>query len=620
MRIAPSSRSAVPGFLTNRRKLLVRASVALSKFAIPASFNFSFSKSQKMKSRFISALALVAFCAPSLGANFDDNYKTYGGDLDGDGLADVYIKHEARVVVIPFDDGLVIPIVLSETQDLVDEVVLRNNGDGSFTQTAVSQLSASDRGRLSTWRTKVGSLKIGDFNLDGAYDAYLDLPQVNFSGQVNDVVLFSPVGAGAPTGQTKVDSNFRQFYDQIDKWVKNPNYFSDNAPVVTQIITVTGVAWLPEWCASSAWVEQNGPLENLPPIPTIVGSSLENIYAQAQNFLSYCSSTGRDVVRYDNVSVQYQIAVGSKNYSGFNQAALALARGALKDVIDAGGITPSSSNSKIIADVLEGLLHTTIFRGGLRNPGVLAEDDPDVDDDVNNFRALRWILEHLEVLSYLSDQGSPDEQPAGKPVLMTFDDGPDPTSALTVITAGLAVESIKADFYVVGTEVVHSPAQTAALLPLGHKVQNHTWDHPGEKKSVNPIPLTRLTQAQVNDEIGKTQNAIIAATGVAPTRFRAPFGIGGVTGKVNPKIQNAANMYGLTVVYWDVDTRDWYHLQGLNGKVIASSVLQAKAHANRATVASPIIILMHVLAPTAKGLVPFVEALKLAGFSFVNPP
>jgi hypothetical protein len=213
-----------------------------------------------MKSRLISALALVAFCAPSLGAHFDDNYKAYGGDLNGDGLTDVYVKQEARVVFIPFDDGPGIPTVLSETKDLVDEVVLRNNGDGSFSQIAASQLSLSDRALVSSWRTKAGSLKIGDFNHDGAYDAYLDLPQANFIGQVNDVVLFSPLGAGAPTAQTKVDSGFRDFFDQIDRWVKNPNFFAENAPVVTQGTTVTGLMWLPEWCASSAWVAQNGPL------------------------------------------------------------------------------------------------------------------------------------------------------------------------------------------------------------------------------------------------------------------------------------------------------------------------------------------------------------------------
>ena len=575
-----------------------------------------------MKSRFISALALVALCAPSLGANFDDNYKAYGGQLDGDGLTDIYIKHEARVTLIPFDDGLVIPIVLSETTDLVEEVVLRNNGNGSFTQTPVSQLSASDRSNLSTWRTKVGSLKIGDFNLDGAYDAYLDLPQANFSSPVNDVVLYSPVGAGAPTSHAKVDAGFRAFFDQLDKWVKNPNYFVNNAPVVTQVITVTGFAWLPEWCASSAWVEQNGPLENLPPIPTMVGNTLADIQQQAQNFLSYCWNTGRDVVHYDNVSVQYQIAVGTRNYSGFNQSALALAQGAYKGATDAGGVDAGTSNATIIANVLEGILHTTILRGGLRDPNVLSEDEQDTTDTVNDTRRLRWLDDLLELLAYLSEEGSPDDQKAANYVLLTFDDGPKPTDALLGIVAALMVEQVKADFYALGEGVVVHPAETASLIQLGHKVQNHTWSHPGGKtpQGVQTTPLTQLTQAQVNDEIGRTQNAIIAATGVTPTRFRAPYGIGGVPGRVDPKIQNAANMYGLTVVYWDVDTRDWSKNQGLNAKVIASSVLQAKAHAKRNTVLSPINILMHVRSRTAKGLVPFIEALKLAGFSFANPP
>ena len=46
-------------------------------------------------------------------------------------------------------------------------IVLQNNGDGSFSQIAASQLSPSDLSLVSTWRTKVGSLKIGDFNHDG---------------------------------------------------------------------------------------------------------------------------------------------------------------------------------------------------------------------------------------------------------------------------------------------------------------------------------------------------------------------------------------------------------------------------------------------------------------------
>lgn len=571
-----------------------------------------------MKSGSIAALALVAFCAPSLGAHFDDSYNAYGGDLNSDGLTDVYIKHEARIVLIPLDD-LSIPIVLSETQDLVEEVVLRSNGDGSFTQIAASALSASDRALVSGWRTKVGSLKIGDFNHDGAFDAYLDLPQANFVGQVvNDVVLYSPVGAGAPTAQAKVDADFREFFDQIDRWAKNPNFFVDNAPVVTQIITVTDFVWLPEWCASSAWVAQNGPLENLPPIATLVDDTLEDIYQERQSFALWCPTTGRDVIHYDYVSVQYQIPVGSRNYSVFNQAALGLARGALNDVVNAGSIVAGSENARIIADVIEGVLRTTIFRGGLRSPGVILEEEQETDDRVDEFRRLRWILVQFQLLAYLAEEGSPDDAGSGGvPVLMTFDDGPHPTSTLLGITATLAANNIKADFYVIGQEVQAHPAQTAALIPLGHKVQNHTWSHPGLN---NTTPLPQQTQAGVTSEITQAQNAIIAATGIAPKRFRAPYGFGGVTGRVDPKIQAAANQHGLTVVYWDVDTQDTQkNGQGLNGRTIPASVLAAKALARRATNARPVNILMHVLPATAKGLPVFVAALKKAGFTFVDP-
>jgi peptidoglycan/xylan/chitin deacetylase (PgdA/CDA1 family) len=571
-----------------------------------------------MKPRLISAVALLAFCAPSLGAHFDDNYKVYGGDLNGDGLTDVYIKHEARIVLIPIDDGLNIPIVLSETKDLVDEVVLQNNGAGSFTQIAASQLSPSERGIVSTWRTKVGSLKIGDFNHDGAYDAYLDLPPANFIGQVNDVVLFSPVGAGAPIAQAKVDAGFREFFDQIDRWVKNPNYFVDNAPVTTQVVTVMNIMWLPEYCASPAWVAQNGPLENLPPIPTIVAGTLDGIYQQSSSFLQSCAANGLSVVHYDYVSVQYQIPVGSKDYSGFNQAALSLARGALKDAVDAGSIVAGSANAKVIADVIEGVLRTTVFRGGLRDPSVVLEEEQETDDRVNEFRRLRWILGQFQLLAYLSEQGSPDDAGSGGiPVLLTFDDGPAPTSALSVITTALGAQNIKADFYVIGSEVPPNSAQTQALIPLGHKVQNHTWSHPGLRGTT---PLPQQTQAQVNQEIGLAQSAITTATGgIAPKRFRAPYGYGGVTGKVDPEIQVAANLYSLTVVYWDVDTEDTKKQQGLNARNIAASVLEAKSF-KRATSARPVNILMHVQHSTAKGLPVFIEALKKAGFSFAEPP
>lgn len=225
----------------------------------------------------------------------------------------------------------------------------------------------------------------------------------------------------------------------------------------------------------------------------------------------------------------------------------------------------------------------------------------------------------MVVLGYLSEEGSPDDG-AGQfsiPVLLTFDDGPRPTSAQSEIVAALAIEGVRADFYVIGQEVQASPTETAALIPLGHKVQNHSMSHPGQKPTT---PLDRQTQAQVNAEIGNAQNAIVAATNVSPTRFRAPYGIGGSWGNVDPEIQAAADMYDLDVIFWDVDTEDWKDDQGLNERNIPASVLEAKAFATTRTTASRVNVLMHNQSSTAAGLIPFIEALELAGFSFADPP
>lgn len=92
------------------------------------------------------------------------------------------------------------------------------------------------------------------------------------------------------------------------------------------------------------------------------------------------------------------------------------------------------------------------------------------------------------------------------------------------------------------------------------------------------------------------------------------------TNNVEPKIQAAADTYNLDVIFWDVDTEDWKrNQQGLNARTIPASVLAARAIAARPGI-SRVNVLMHVLPKTALGLVPFIEALELAGFSFATPP
>ncbi|MCI5145013.1 MAG: polysaccharide deacetylase family protein, partial [Candidatus Electrothrix sp. AR3] len=66
----------------------------------------------------------------------------------------------------------------------------------------------------------------------------------------------------------------------------------------------------------------------------------------------------------------------------------------------------------------------------------------------------------------------------GGSVILSFDDGPSPTSALFSILDTLDRYGIKAEFYVLGQEVDSSPAAVKKIADRGHKVQNHSYSHP----------------------------------------------------------------------------------------------------------------------------------------------
>ena len=54
------------------------------------------------------------------------------------------------------------------------------------------------------------------------------------------------------------------------------------------------------------------------------------------------------------------------------------------------------------------------------------------------------------------------------------------------------------------------------MVAEGHTLCNHSWDHHS--------PFDTLSRADLDQEIGQTQNAIAQATGVTARYFRAPEG------------------------------------------------------------------------------------------------
>jgi peptidoglycan/xylan/chitin deacetylase (PgdA/CDA1 family) len=128
-----------------------------------------------------------------------------------------------------------------------------------------------------------------------------------------------------------------------------------------------------------------------------------------------------------------------------------------------------------------------------------------------------------------------------KYVVLTFDDGPDPTYTPHILDV-LAKYDAKATFFEVGQKVAKHPALTKRIHDAGHSVQNHTWTH---------ADLRTLSARSFNQQLQSTDRSISAQTGVLPRCLRPPYGA------MNRVATTRAKALGKDLVVWDVDSRDW---------------------------------------------------------------
>ena len=132
------------------------------------------------------------------------------------------------------------------------------------------------------------------------------------------------------------------------------------------------------------------------------------------------------------------------------------------------------------------------------------------------------------------------EPPAPRRVAFTFDDGPGPHT-MRLLDA-LAERDIQATFFVLGQQVRRYPEIAARIVADGHEIAFHGYDHRS---------FTRLSTAQMIDQIERSRVIIYKATGVEPTLFRPPYGAH------NASVRAVAAELGLPINLWSVDTRDW---------------------------------------------------------------
>ncbi|CAG6397715.1 polysaccharide deacetylase family protein [Streptomyces cocklensis] len=148
---------------------------------------------------------------------------------------------------------------------------------------------------------------------------------------------------------------------------------------------------------------------------------------------------------------------------------------------------------------------------------------------------------------------------------LTFDDGPSNDHTPALLNA-LKQNGLRATVFNEGQYAAQFPAQVQAEVNAGMWVGNHSYTHPH---------LIQESQAQIDSEVSRTQQAIASAGGGTPKLFRPPYG------ETNSTLQGVESKYGLTQVIWDVDSQDW------NGASVAAIV------AANAQLQNGQVILMH---------------------------
>jgi peptidoglycan/xylan/chitin deacetylase (PgdA/CDA1 family) len=123
---------------------------------------------------------------------------------------------------------------------------------------------------------------------------------------------------------------------------------------------------------------------------------------------------------------------------------------------------------------------------------------------------------------------------------LTFDDGP--SGNTPNLLNALRQNGLRATMFNEGQYAAAYPSQVRAEVSAGMWVGNHSYTHPH---------LTQMSQAQVDSEISRTQQAIANAGGGTPKLFRPPYG------ETNSTVQSVEARYGLRQIIWDVDSQDW---------------------------------------------------------------
>ena len=151
---------------------------------------------------------------------------------------------------------------------------------------------------------------------------------------------------------------------------------------------------------------------------------------------------------------------------------------------------------------------------------------------------------------------------------------------------------IRCTFFAVQFWVEKYPEYVKKIINSGHEMGTHSRTHPY---------MSKLSTAEIRDELTTSSAAIEKITGKKVTLFRPPYG------DYNNALIDTCNEMGLYPIQWDVDSLDW---KNLSGTEIAMRIINGAKNGS--------IILCHNNGlHTAEALPMIFSTLKNRGFTFV---
>jgi peptidoglycan-N-acetylglucosamine deacetylase len=178
-------------------------------------------------------------------------------------------------------------------------------------------------------------------------------------------------------------------------------------------------------------------------------------------------------------------------------------------------------------------------------------------------------------------------------IAFTFDDGPHSLLSNENLKA-LANEQVRANFFVLGENVLKFPNITRAAAQAGHVIGNHTMSHQN---------LPTLDEKAAEKEIADGYSVLLNLFGEYVPFFRFPFGAS------TPSLKGFIYGHRWLDFFWTMDTRDW---KWSDPEILYRNILAEIEREKKG------VILFHDTHPQTIAVVPFVlQALNEAGYTSV---